>query len=56
MLSSLISFQISVAFSAASEVKNEDHESDDKQDMDESSGDMKSKSTGPKKQKQNGDN
>ena len=39
-----------------SEVKNEYHEGDDEQNMDESTGDMERKSTGPKKQKQNGDN
>lgn len=50
MLSSLMSFPISIALTAANEMKNEDHESDDKQDMDESAGNVKRKSTAPEQQ------
>ena len=48
--------RLSDAFPATNEVKNEHHEGDDEQDMNESTGDMKSKSTAPKEQKKNGDN
>ena len=51
ILSSLIS-----AFSSATgKVKNEHDQGDDKQDMNESTSDVKRKSTGPKKHEKNGD-
>jgi hypothetical protein len=42
------------AFPAAKEVKNEHHEGDHEQQMDEPPGDMKSKSTAPKEQNKDG--
>ena len=44
------------AFPAANEVKNENHEGDHEQNVNEAAGDMKSKSTAPKQQKKNGNN
>jgi hypothetical protein len=43
-------------FSATNEVKDGDNQGDNEQQVDESSSDMKGKSTAPKEQKKNGDN
>jgi len=40
---------------ATKEVKNEHHKGDYEQDMNETAGDMKGKSSAPKEQKKNGD-
>ena len=47
---------LSTAFSATSKVKNEYHECDDEQDMDEPTGDMERKPAAPKQQKKDSDN
>jgi hypothetical protein len=50
------SLRILTAFSAASKVKDEHHEGDDEQDMDEPTSDVERESAAPKQQKKNGDN
>jgi len=47
---------LALGLSATGKVKNEHHQSDDEQDVDERTGDLKSKSTAPEEQDENGDN
>jgi len=47
--------RISDAFSATGEVKNEQHEGNDEQEVNEATGDMKGKSTAPEEQDKNSD-